>query len=251
MKKRIILIAIFLIIPQFIFSQIMTVHSNNGQLQQFQLSAIDSITFGSTVGTMKWLGHASIKIKTNAGIVIYIDPFAGTDYSEPADLILVTHGHSDHNQINKVTKKADCQIFSGMGANVGGTKMAAGDSAEARGIKIKAVEAYNSNHPKGTGVGFVIEIDSVKIYHCGDTSKIPEMAQLESIHLDYALLCIDGVYNMGPVEAMEVAEIIKARRFIPIHVAPSNATEEQKQQNIDKFNPPNKLIMKEGDTIYL
>lgn len=251
MKKQIILIAIFLIIPQFIFSQIMNIYSNNGQLQQFQISEIDSITFSSMVGTLKWLGHASIKIKTNEGLVIYIDPYAGTDYSEPADIILVTHGHNDHNQVNKVAKKVDCQIFSGMGANVGGTKMAAGDSAEAKGIKIKAVEAYNSNHPKGTGVGFVIEIYSVKIYHCGDTSKIPEMAQLESLHLDYALLCIDGVYNMGPAEAMEVAEIIKAKKVTPIHVAPSNATEEQKQQNIQKFNPPNKLIMKKGDTIYL
>jgi len=251
MTKRILLIAILLIFPQHIFSQIMTIYSQNGQLQQFQISEIDSIIFASTVGTLKWLGHASVKIKTNSGIVIYIDPFAGTDYSEPADLILVSHGHSDHNQVNKVTKKVDCQIFSGMGANVGGTKMAAGDSTEAKGIKIKAVEAYNSNHPKGTGVGFVLEIDSVKIYHCGDTSKIPEMAQLEPFQLNYALLCIDGVYNMGPIEAMEAAEMIKARKVIPIHVAPSNATEEQKQQNIDKFNPPNKLIMKEGDTIYL
>lgn len=251
MKKRIILIAIFLIIPHFIFSQIMNIYSNNGQLQQFQISEIDSITFSSMTGTMKWLGHASIKLKTNEGLVIYIDPYAGTDYSEPADIILVTHGHNDHNQVNKVAKKVDCQIFSGKGANVGGTKIAAGDTIEAKGIKIEAVEAYNSNHARGTGVGFVIEIDSVKIYHCGDTSKIPEMAQLESLHLNYALTCIDGVYNMGPVEAMEAAEIIKAKRVIPIHVAPSNATEQQKQQNIAQFNPLNKLIMKEGDTIYL
>jgi L-ascorbate metabolism protein UlaG (beta-lactamase superfamily) len=251
MMKRILLIAISLIFPQHIFSQIMTIHSQNGQLQQFQISEIDSITFGSTVGTLKWLGHASVKIKTNTGIVIYIDPFAGTDYSEPADLILVSHGHSDHNQVNKITKKVGCQIFSGMGANVGGTKMVAGDLTVAKGIKIKAVEAYNSNHTKGTGVGFVLEIDSVKIYHCGDTSKIPEMAQLEPLQLNFALLCIDGVYNMGPVEAMEAAEIIKPKKVIPIHVAPSNATEQQKQQNIDRFIPPNKLIMKEGDTIYL
>ncbi len=251
MTRRILLMLILLILPHYLFSQIMTIHSQNGQLQQFQIAEIDSITFGSMVGTMKWLGHASVKIKTNTGIVIYIDPYAGTDYAEPADLILVSHGHSDHNQVNKVIKKTDCQIFSGMGANVGGTKLAAGDSVTARGIKIKAVEAYNNNHPKGTGVGFIVEIDSVKIYHCGDTSKIPEMAQLEPLHLDYAMLCIDGTYNMAPAEAMEAAEMIKAKRVIPIHVAPSNATEEQKRQNIAKFNPLNKLIMEEGDTIYL
>jgi L-ascorbate metabolism protein UlaG (beta-lactamase superfamily) len=77
------------------------------------------------------------------------------------------------------------------------------------------------------------------------------MAELTAMHLDYALLCIDGVYNMGPDDAMQAAEVIQAKKVIPIHVAPSNASETDKQKNINKFNPPNKLILKEGDTIYL
>ncbi len=233
------------------FSQIMNIHLNDGQLQQYDVSKIDSITFNSQAGTLKWLGHASVKIKTNEGVVIYIDPYAGTDYSEPADLILVTHGHNDHNQVQKVTKKADCQILSGPGANVGGTKLAAGDSTEAKGIRIKAVEAYNSNHPKGTGIGFVLEIDGIKIYHSGDTGKISEMTDLAKLGIDYAMLCIDGVYNMGPVEATEVAQIIQAKHAIPIHIAPPGSSEQQKQQILNQFTPPNKLILKEGDEIYL
>ena len=250
MKKSFFAIFLF-IIPQFIFAQIMNIHSSDGQIQQFDISEIDSITFSSKAGTMKWLGHASIKIKTIAGVVIYIDPYAGTDYSEPANLILVTHGHSDHNQVNKVTRADDCQIYTGPSANVGGILMAAGDSVEVNGIKIKAVQAYNDHHPEGTGVGFVLEINGIKIYHSGDTSKIPEMSELTPLHLDYALLCIDGVYNMGPTDAAEVAEMIGAKKAIPIHVAPPNSSEQQKQQNIDQFNPSNKLIMKESDTIYL
>lgn len=129
--------------------------------------------------------------------------------------------------------------------------MVAGDSVEAKGIKIKAVEAYNTNHIKGMCVGFVVQIDTIKVYHSGDTSKVPEMALLEPLHLDYALLCIDGVYNMRPAEAMQAAEVIKAKEVIPIHVAPPGASEQVKQINIQNFNPPNKLIMKEGDCIYL
>ena len=249
--KNLTLFLISLIMPQYLFPQVMNVYTDSGQLQQFELAKIDSIKFTSTVGTMKWIAHASIKIKTNAGIVIYIDPFAGTDYTEPADIILVSHGHSDHNQVGKVTKKESTQIFSGMGADVGGTKMAVGDSVEVAGIKIKTVHAYNSNHQKGDCVGFVLEINGLKLYHSGDTSNLPEMAELEPLHLDYALLCIDGVFNMGPAEAMDVAAIIKAKKVIPIHVAPPSASETQKQQNIQQFNPANKLIMKEGDTIFL
>jgi L-ascorbate metabolism protein UlaG (beta-lactamase superfamily) len=237
--------------PFFAFSQTMNIHTAQGETIQYDLSEIDSITFGSQAGTLKWLGHASIKIKTNEDIVIYIDPYAGSDYSEAADIILVTHGHNDHNQVGKVTKKVDCAIYSGPSAEVGGTKISAGDSVEVKGIKIKAVEAYNSNHPRGTGVGFVVEINGIKIYHTGDTSKVDEMTELTAKHIDYALLCIDGIYNMGATDAMEAVEVIQPKKAIPIHVAPPNATDEQKQANINNFTPPNRLIMAEGDTIYL
>jgi L-ascorbate metabolism protein UlaG (beta-lactamase superfamily) len=246
-----ILIALFLSLPVLLFSQVMSIHSSDGSVHEYRVSEIDSITFGSSAGTLTWLGHASVKIKTNDGIVIYIDPFAGTNYSEAADIILVTHGHSDHNQVNKVTKKADCRIFSGPSAAVGGVTMAAGDSVVVGAVTIRAVEAYNSNHPKGAGVGFVLEFNGVKVYHAGDTSKIAEMAALTAFQLDYALLPIDGVYNMSPLDAMAAAEIIQAKRVIPIHLAPPNASQADKQKNLDKFTPPNKLIMKEGDTIYL
>ncbi|NPV80548.1 MAG: hypothetical protein HPY52_09790 [Firmicutes bacterium] len=55
--------------------------------------------------TMKYLGHASVRIRTAQNTVIYIDPFAGDDYGGPADLILVTHDHGDHNRVDKVAKK--------------------------------------------------------------------------------------------------------------------------------------------------
>ena len=48
-------------------------------------------------------------------------------------------------------------------------------------VKIQAVEAYNIGkkfHPKGLGIGIVIEIDGIKIYHAGDTDLIPEMKEL-------------------------------------------------------------------------
>ena len=251
MRTKMFMIYIIISLPVFARTQIINIHKTGGETIQFNLSEIDSITFGSKAGSLKWLGHASIKIKTNEDIVIYIDPYAGSDYTEPADIILVTHGHNDHNQAGKVTKKADCTIYSGPSADVGGTTMAAGDSVSIKGIKVKAVEAYNSNHPKGTGVGFVVDINGVKIYHAGDTSKIDEMAELTSMDIDYALLCIDGIYNMGPSDAMEAVEVIQPKKAIPIHVAPGNATEEQKLQNISQFTPSNKLIMAEGDTIYL
>ena len=56
-------------------------------------------------------GHGSFRITSNNDTVIYLDPFAGKGYDVPADIILVTHEHSDHNQVSLVTKKLNCRII--------------------------------------------------------------------------------------------------------------------------------------------
>ncbi|MBD5146262.1 MAG: hypothetical protein HDT21_10220 [Ruminococcus sp.] len=63
-------------------------------------------------GTLLYMGQASIRIVTAENKVIYIDPYAGDFYDLPADLILVTHAHFDHNQISKVeSRNPDCIII--------------------------------------------------------------------------------------------------------------------------------------------
>ena len=49
-------------------------------------------------------GHGSLRFQTNKGTVIYLDPYAGEGYNLPADLVLVTHGHHDHNVITLPAK---------------------------------------------------------------------------------------------------------------------------------------------------
>ncbi len=46
--------------------------------------------------TLTFIGHASLKFKTSSGKTIYVDPFFKGDYSDIADVLLVTHNHSDH-----------------------------------------------------------------------------------------------------------------------------------------------------------
>ena len=59
--------------------------------------------------TILYQGHGSLRVTTAEGKVIYIDPYAGEGYDAPADLILVTHGHPDHNAVNLIkTKNPDC-----------------------------------------------------------------------------------------------------------------------------------------------
>ena len=66
--------------------------------------------------------------------------------------------------------------------------------------------------------------------------------------LDYALLPIDGVYNMGPDEAAKCAEQIQAKYVIPVHMAPGELFDMEKAEQL---NVENRLILQPGQEIEL
>ena len=194
--------------------------------------------------SLKYLGRSSVKIKTAQGTVIYIDPFAGSDYDEPADIVLITHEHEDHNLLRMIKDTSKAKVIRSADSIANGTYK----NFQVKDIKIEAVAAYNENHMKEECVGYILEFDGLKLYHAGDTSKIKEMDSFASKNLDYALLPIDGVYNMDPIEAMECAKIINAKHNIPIH---SSGSSTYNQENVDNFKPQNVLPIKVDDVIPL
>ena len=168
-----------------------------------------------------WLGHDSFRI--DASTCIYIDPYQ-LDGGKPADLILVTHEHFDHCSPEDVagiqqpgtvivTEKDSAKKFSG-DVRV----MTPGERLVLDGLTVEAVPAYNTNkdfHPKANGwLGFIIDIDDVRIYHAGDSDYIPEM---ENLDVDIALLPVSGTYVMNPDEAVQAALAIKPKLAIPMH----------------------------------
>lgn len=169
-----------------------------------------------------WLGHASFRIKAPQGI-IYIDPWQLKD-GEPADLVLITHGHQDHFSPDDLAKirKADTTVVSvadvtrQLKGDVKTVKV--GDKLTVKGVQIEVVPAYNPAkrfHPKAAGcVGYVITAGGRRIYHAGDTDVIPEMADIQT---DVALLPAGGTYTMTSSEAAQVANMIKPGVAVPMH----------------------------------
>ena len=160
-------------------------------------------------------GHGSFRLTSESGAVFYIDPYAGDDYGVPADVILITHEHGDHNRVEIVAKKETTEIFREtdfLKNGVYGEKLLCG-------ARVYAVEAYNKNHPIDKCVGYVIEIDGKKLYFAGDTSTTKDMkTKLKDAKLDYAFLPTDGIYNMDVKEASKCAKLIDAAHSVPRRV---------------------------------
>lgn len=190
-------------------------------------------------------GHGSFRLISNDGTVIFIDPFMGTGYDVPADIILVTHQHEDHNKIELITQKPGCVVISNFEALSGGKH----NSFSLHGIDIESVEAgYNQGHSIEDSVGFIIIIDGLKLYFSGDTSKTPQMAEFAAKNLDYAFLCADGYYNMNLVEAAECAKLIGAKHNVPVHLKPGELFD---MEMALQFNAPNRLIIEGGKEVEL
>ena len=186
------------------------------------------------------IGHASMKIKTGEGVVIYIDPFYEGDYSEAADIILSSHEHDDHNQIRLVTQKPDCKVL-----RVKDTLNPdlSHNHFSIKGVEIEPVAAGgNPNHHPDNTNGFLLTFDGLTVYHPGDTSKIPEMEALRDVPIDYAFYPIDGEYNMDAFEATECANLIGAKHNTPMHFFSADPM---------NFTAENLLRMKYGETIEL
>lgn len=191
-------------------------------------------------------GHGSYRLTANDGCVIYVDPYAGKGYDVPADFILVTHQHHDHNKIERVVQKPDCRIISNVEALAGG-KHNSFDLGG--GLTVEAVEASNLKHDPRECVGYIVTLDFVKLYCSGDTSTTGQMKSFAEKQLDYALFPTDGIFNMGLEEAAECAKLIGAKHNIPIHMNPMKKFDKKKA--IEKWDAPNKLIIEPGQEIEL
>ena len=187
-------------------------------------------------------GHGSYRIVSNEGVVIYVDPYAGEGYDMPADIVIVTHEHSDHNQVDLVTLKDDGVILKNGDLFVDGEY----PIKKIKKVMIEGTPAENKNHTREECVGFIMTVDGITLYGAGDTNYYPEMESFND--LDYALLPVDGIYNMSAQEASRCAHVIDSRYFIPIHTSPTQLYDEDIAKS---FKSPHALYIKPGERLKL
>lgn len=184
---------------------------------------------------LRFLDHASFRL--DGPPTIYFDPTNLRGEVIPADVILISHDHSDHYapRIVKQISTAETVIITNemvatrlKSADVAGEirVLKPGEETAVGEVTIEAVPAYNigkSYHPKEAGgLGFIVTWGGERLYFAGDTSRIPEMQEIEC---DVALLPIDGTYTMDAQEAAQAAADIGPKVAVPMHMLGANPEE--------------------------
>ncbi len=183
------------------------------------------------------INHATFVLGWNDRM-IYVDPVGG---STPflglakADLILVTHSHSDHfssDTIDAVRGSnavivAPSAVYSGLKASLKSlaVAMANGAATNLMGLNVAAVPAYNlssSFHARGVGNGYVLTIGGCRLYVAGDTEDIPEMRAQTNIAV--AWLPMNSPYTMTVSQAVSAVRAFRPRIVYPYHYRNQNGS---------------------------
>ncbi|MGA2404718.1 MAG: MBL fold metallo-hydrolase [Syntrophobacteraceae bacterium] len=176
-----------------------------------------------------FLGHASLEMDFHDKH-IYIDPCTEVaDFSKmpKADIILFTHEHGDHFDLNAIeelkSENTLVVLTEACAAKYGeGIVMKNEDVKIVQGLKIEGVPAYNIVHKrssgfpyhlKGVGNGYIITFGDMRVYIAGDTEKIPEMDELSDI--DVAFLPLKLPETMTVEMAVDAVKVIRPKIFYP------------------------------------
>ena len=193
--------------------------------------------------SITWYGHATFLVGTPGGKRLVFDPWLTGNPRTPAgakidkaDVICVTHGHSDHTRdviaVARATGAPVVAVFEL--ANWFRSKglkdvvdMGIGGTVDVKGLKISMVPAVHTSCIEedgqqlyaGLAAGFVVALeDGRTIYFAGDTGVFGDMSLIRRVYSpEIAFLPIGDHYTMDPKGAAIACELLGVKQVVPMH----------------------------------
>ena len=165
---------------------------------------------------IKYIGHACFLLTAKDGTRIITDPYEPGSYDgavkyqpvgEEADIVLISHGHPDHNHAASVSGSP--RVVEVAGANT------------VNGIKILGVSTYHDTSQgseRGGNIIFRFEADGLSVCHLGDIGHTLEDATAHQLKpVDILMLPVGGFFTIGSQEADALMDSLMPRLVIPMH----------------------------------
>jgi len=206
-------------------------------------------------------GHACIELN-NGQFDILFDPFiTGNPVTKTKveqlnpNAILISHGHADHlGDAITIAKRTNALIIAPFeladfcqkkGApNI--HPMHIGGSYNFEFGKVKLTQALHGSafvtpegtHYTGNPCGFIVNFDNKCFYFAGDTGLFSDMKTIGALNaIDVAFLPIGDNFTMGPDDAVKAAEMLQAKKVIPIHYNTWPVIEQNPEAFKEKLKP--------------
>jgi L-ascorbate metabolism protein UlaG (beta-lactamase superfamily) len=187
-----------------------------------------------------YLNHSSFLIKTkysgNQITKILIDPFSpdiGIKYpKQEADIVLMSHQHSDHNYVEGVKGLSEDSVLNETTGSLknGPFVIKTAGEYELRGIYIKGIQSFHDDKKgelRGPNVIYTVSNENLTVCHLGDLGHILSESQVEAIGpIDVLLVPVGGFYTIDPETAVNVISQIEPGFVIPMHYKSSKHNEE-------------------------
>ena len=241
---------------------------------------------------LTWYGQSAFKITTGTGKLLLIDPWLtnpvfarGKDELaalDRVDLILLTHGHSDHvGNAVEIGKRTGAKLVSNLELNAAMISVLGYPEAQAPNettghlggelslldgeVRVQFVPAWHGSSVQknedatpvyaGSPTGLIVALrNGPTIYHTGDTDLFSDMALVKRFHkIDVMLVCIGDHFTMGPARAAEAVKLVAPKTVVPMHYGTFpvlTGTPEVFERELKKRKLKSKLrVLKIGETI--
>jgi len=172
----------------------------------------DRITYMNIIWKGQSFFEITVKGKESEIVKIAIDPFdAKIGLRIPkteADVLLITHDHSDHSNVKAISGKPF--VIKELG------------EYEIKDVFVKGIPAFHDStegKERGQNIIYKIVVEGLKLCHLGDLGQkelTPE--QLEEIgEVDILMIPVGGTYTIDAKQASEIIAQIEPRIVIPMH----------------------------------
>ncbi|GFP31705.1 hypothetical protein HKBW3S42_00012 [Candidatus Hakubella thermalkaliphila] len=165
----------------------------------------------TTDTTITYLGHSLFVITSSGGLRIATDPYDNMVRSQlpavEADVVLVSHGHGDHSNLDIV--RGNPVVVKGEGRH------------EISGLMVQGIAGYHDTSrgaQRGRIIIFKWTLDEIIFAHLGDLGQVIDQKQRDFLKdVDILFLPVGGTFTVDARSASQIVNLLNPPVVIPMH----------------------------------